>query len=72
MQRFDVYMKAKGLNDNKVTEQCNLSQGLLAHYINRGFSNPAQLQTGLPSCKELQVDYSNICSEATHTPSTRL
>lgn len=29
MQRFDVYMKAKGLNDNKVTEQCNLSQGLL-------------------------------------------
>lgn len=27
--RFDKYMKVKGLNDNKVTIQCELSQGLL-------------------------------------------
>lgn len=29
MQRFDIYMQAKYLNDNQVTSQCNLSQGLL-------------------------------------------
>lgn len=28
-ERFDKYMRAKGLNDNQVTVQCNLSQGLL-------------------------------------------
>ena len=28
-ERFDKYMKFKGLNDNKVTIQCGLSQGLL-------------------------------------------
>ncbi len=27
--RFDTYMKEKGLNDNQVTIQCGLSQGLL-------------------------------------------
>lgn len=29
MFRFDKYMKHRGLNDNKVTLDCNLSQGLL-------------------------------------------
>lgn len=29
MSRFDTYMKSKGLNDNKVTVECGLSQGLL-------------------------------------------
>lgn len=29
MFRFDKYMKYRGLNDNKVTLDCNLSQGLL-------------------------------------------
>ena len=29
MQRFDLYMKIKGLNDNQVTLECGLSQGLL-------------------------------------------
>lgn len=29
MERFDKYMKFKGLNDNQVTTKCNLSQGLL-------------------------------------------
>lgn len=29
MSRFDKYMQIKGLNDNKVTVDCNLSQGLL-------------------------------------------
>lgn len=29
MTRFDKYMQTKGLNDNKVTIDCNLSQGLL-------------------------------------------
>lgn len=28
-ERFDKYMKYKGLNDNQVTTQCKLSQGLL-------------------------------------------
>jgi phage repressor protein C with HTH and peptisase S24 domain len=28
-ERFDKYMKYKGLNDNQVTAQCGLSQGLL-------------------------------------------
>ena len=28
-ERFDKYMKLKGLNDNQVTVECNLSQGLL-------------------------------------------
>lgn len=30
MCRFDKYMKFKGLNDNKVTLDCNLSQGLIS------------------------------------------
>lgn len=29
MQRFDTYMKFKGLNDNQVTTECHLSQGLI-------------------------------------------
>ena len=29
MERFDKYMKLKGLNDNQVTNECGLSQGLL-------------------------------------------
>ena len=29
MSSFDTYMKSKGLNDNKVTVECGLSQGLL-------------------------------------------
>ena len=29
MQRFDQYMKYKGLNDNKVTNQCNIGVGVL-------------------------------------------
>ncbi len=29
MSRFDSYMKFKGLNDNQVTVECKLSQGLL-------------------------------------------
>ena len=29
MNRFDQYMKEKGLNDNQVTSKCGLSQGLL-------------------------------------------
>lgn len=28
-ERFDKYMRLKGLNDNQVTQQCSLSQGLL-------------------------------------------
>lgn len=28
-ERFDKYMKLKGLNDNQVTNECGLSQGLL-------------------------------------------
>jgi phage repressor protein C with HTH and peptisase S24 domain len=28
-KRFDKYMKLKGLNDNQVSRQCNLSQGLI-------------------------------------------
>lgn len=28
-ERFDKYMKFKGLNDNQVSRQCNLSQGLI-------------------------------------------
>lgn len=28
-KRFDKYMKFKGLNDNQVSRQCNLSQGLI-------------------------------------------
>lgn len=30
MSRFDSYMKIKGLNDNRVTAECLLSQGLLS------------------------------------------
>lgn len=29
MQRFDQYMKYKGLNDNKVTVQCNIGVGVI-------------------------------------------
>lgn len=29
-ERFEKYMKAKGLNDNQVTSQCGLAQGLLS------------------------------------------
>lgn len=29
MQRFALYMSKKGLNDNQVTKDCNLSQGLI-------------------------------------------
>lgn len=29
MQRFDQYMKYKGLNDNKVTKQCNIGVGVI-------------------------------------------
>lgn len=29
MERFDKYMKYKGINDNQVTLNCNLSQGLI-------------------------------------------
>lgn len=29
MQRFDEYMKLKGINDNQVTVNCGLAQGLL-------------------------------------------
>lgn len=29
MQRFDEYMKRKGINDNQVTVNCGLAQGLL-------------------------------------------
>lgn len=28
-ERFDKYMRLKGLNDNQFTQQCSLSQGLL-------------------------------------------
>lgn len=34
MTRFDMYMKYKGLNDNKVTIDCNLSQGLIGQARN--------------------------------------
>lgn len=34
MTRFDKYMKYKGLNDNKVTIDCNLSQGLIGQARN--------------------------------------
>lgn len=29
MYRFDIYMKHKGLNDNRVTTECGLSKGLI-------------------------------------------
>ena len=29
MERFDKYMKYKGLNDNQVTNKCGLSKGLI-------------------------------------------
>lgn len=34
MSRFDNYMKYKGLNDNQVTVECKLSQGLLGQARN--------------------------------------
>lgn len=34
MSRFDNYMKCKGLNDNQVTVECKLSQGLLGQARN--------------------------------------
>lgn len=35
IERFTKYMNAKGLNDNKVTQDCDLSQGLL-HQARKG------------------------------------
>ena len=38
ISRFDKFMKVKGLNDNQVTVQCGLSQGLLSQ-ARRGMSD---------------------------------
>ena len=54
MQRFDKYMQTKGLNDNQVTSQCNLSQGLL------GQARTGKSDLGTKTIDKLLIKYQDL------------
>lgn len=52
--RFDIYMKYKGLNDNQVTIQCELSQGLI------GQARKGKSDLGKQSIERILKEYQDL------------
>lgn len=53
-ERFDKYMKFKGLNDNQVTAQCGLSQGLL------GQARTGKSDLGAKTIEKILIAYQDL------------
>lgn len=53
-ERFDKYMKEKGLNDNQVTKQCGLSQGLL------GQARTGKSDLGMQTVNKILKEYQDL------------
>ena len=53
-ERFDKYMKFKGLNDNQVTAQCGLSQGLI------GQARTGKSDLGSKTISKILITYQDL------------
>ena len=54
MYRFDIYMKHKGLNDNRVTTECGLSKGLI------GQARTGKSDLGKKTVEKILITYQDL------------